>query len=92
MLDLFITPMLPGLASTEDFITEIEEQALIAAIDAIDLSPFRFQGWIGKRLTASFGWTYDFDAGCLRRGEPIPVWLLPLRDRAADSSVCCRMT
>jgi DNA oxidative demethylase len=84
MPDLFNTPVLPGLASTGDFITEIEEQALIAAIDAVDLSPFRFQGWTGKRLTASFGWTYDFDAACLRRGQPIPVWLLPFRDRAAD--------
>jgi DNA oxidative demethylase len=45
MLDLFNTPVLPGLASTSDFVTQMEEQALIAAIDAADLSPFRFQGW-----------------------------------------------
>jgi DNA oxidative demethylase len=84
MLDLFNTPVLPGLAATSDFVTRTEEQALIAAINAADLSPFRFQGWTGKRLTASFGWTYDFDTGCLRRGDPLPGWLLPFRDRAAD--------
>jgi alkylated DNA repair protein (DNA oxidative demethylase) len=84
MLDLFNMPVLPGLATASDFITGTEEQALIAAIDAAGLSPFRFQGWTGKRLTAAFGWSYDFDAGLLRRGEPIPDWLLPFRDRAAD--------
>jgi DNA oxidative demethylase len=84
MLDLFNMPVLPGLASTSDFITGTEEQALIAAINAVDLSPFRIQGRTGKRLTASFGWAYDFDTGLLRRRDPIPDWLLPFRDRAAD--------
>jgi alkylated DNA repair protein (DNA oxidative demethylase) len=84
MLDLFDRPVLPGLATMSNFITAAEEQALIAAIDTVNLSPFRFQGWTGKRLTASFGWIYDFDAGCLRQGELIPDWLLPFRDRAAD--------
>jgi DNA oxidative demethylase len=84
MLDLFNAPVLPGLATTNDLITTIEEEALIAAIDAVELSPFRFHGWTGKRVTAAFGWSYDFDAGVLRRGDPIPGWLLPIRDRAAD--------
>lgn len=83
MADLFGTPVLPGLASTDEFITPDEEQSAIALIDAADLSPFRFQGWTGKRLTNSYGWSYDFDAGRLQQGEPLPEWLLPLRDRAA---------
>jgi len=83
MLDLFDQPILPGLVATDDLVTPAEERALIAAIDAADLSPFRFQGWTGKRLTVSFGWTYDFDRGRLDRGEPFPDWLLPIRDRAA---------
>jgi len=82
-LDLFDTPVLPGLSSIADLVTVKEEQALIAAIDAVALAPFRFHGWTGKRLTASFGWSYDFDAGLLRRGDPMPDWLLPIRDRAA---------
>lgn len=63
--------------------TSGEEAALIAAIDACALSPFRFQGWEGKRLTASFGWRYDFDTGAFGPTEPMPDWLLPVRDRAA---------
>ncbi|WP_097065120.1 alpha-ketoglutarate-dependent dioxygenase AlkB [Sphingomonas guangdongensis] len=83
MADLFDTPTLPGLASQDDLVSEAEERVLIAAIDATALSPFRFQGWTGKRLTSSYGWRYDFDAGRLEQGEPLPDWLLPIRDRAA---------
>jgi hypothetical protein len=36
---------------------------LIERIDATDPTPFRFQGWTGKRLTTSFGWSYDFKVG-----------------------------
>lgn len=83
MLDLFGAPVIPGLNSGEALVSEAEERTLLAAIDGTALAAFRFQGWEGKRLTASFGWTYDFDRGCLERGEPLPDWLLPVRDRAA---------
>ena len=82
--DLFATPLVAGLAQQDDLIGAGEETSLIRRIDAEPLSPFRFQGWLGKRLTRSFGWSYDFDRGRLERGDPMPGWLLPLRDRAAD--------
>jgi hypothetical protein len=64
MLDLFDMPVLPGLATMSDLITANEEQALIAAFDQIDLSPFRFQGWTGHRLTASYGKATPSQSGC----------------------------
>ena len=82
-VDLFDAPILPGLALADDFVSRAEEQALIAAIDATDLSPFRFHGWEGRRLTISHGWTYDFDGGRLNRSNAFPDWLLPFRDGAA---------
>jgi DNA oxidative demethylase len=81
--DLFGEPALAGLAQREDIVTHEEEQRLIAAIDATELAPFRYHGWLGKRLTASFGWRYDFDNASFAPAEPIPVWLLPLRAKAA---------
>jgi alkylated DNA repair dioxygenase AlkB len=81
---LFDTPLVPGLAYREELIDAAEERRLIMAIDAIDLSPFKFQGWTGKRLTRTFGWRYDFDERSFMAVEPIPDWLLPLRERAAD--------
>lgn len=83
MLDLFGAPLLPGLSTMADMVTIKEEIALVAAIDATHLTPFRFQGWEGKRLTFSFGWNYDFDTQQVARAEPIPDWLLPLRSRMA---------
>ena len=80
---LFDAPLVPGLAYRQDLIRPDEEAALIAVIDAIDLSPFKFQGWIGKRLTRTFGWRYDFDDRSFAPVEPLPGWLLPLRDKAA---------
>ena len=80
---LFDAPLIPGLALREEFVTEAEEQSLIAAIAEVELSPFRFQGFTGRRLTHSFGWRYDFDNGRFAETGPIPAWLLPLRDRAA---------
>jgi alkylated DNA repair dioxygenase AlkB len=82
-LDLFDAPILPGLTSMADLVSPEEERALIDHVDASALSPFRFQGWTGKRLTASFGWSYDFDTQRAAHAEPIPDWLLPLRIRMA---------
>jgi alkylated DNA repair dioxygenase AlkB len=81
--DLFSAPILPGLNRRDEIIDRQEEAELIARIDAEALSPFRFQGWLGKRLTHSFGWYYDFDNRRFGESDPLPEWLLPLRSRAA---------
>ncbi len=81
--DLFAKPAISGLASFENCFLPADEQAFINAIDGIDLAPFRFQGWSGKRLTAVFGWRYDFDTGVFAPCAPIPGWLLPLRETVA---------
>lgn len=82
--DLFSRTTAPKLAVQDDFITPDEEQALIERIDAEGLSPFRFQGWLGKRLTRSFGWSYDFETGRFAEASPLPTWLDTIRIRAAD--------
>lgn len=83
--DLFAAsaPILPGLSVLPDAVSAEEERALIAAIDATGPTPFRFQGWLGKRLTTSFGWSYDFDRGRLAEAAAMPDFLLPVRARAA---------
>jgi DNA oxidative demethylase len=81
--DLFDKPDLAGLSQTDEIVTPDEERALVGAIDAAELSPFRFHGWLGKRLTASYGWRYDFDTANFNRTDALPDWLLPVRARAA---------
>jgi alkylated DNA repair protein (DNA oxidative demethylase) len=82
-LDLFGAPVVDGLSQGAAIVSPAEEQTLIASIHAADLSPFRFHGFLGKRLTASYGWRYDYDDATFSRADEIPEWLSPLRQRAA---------
>lgn len=68
-----------GLSHVDNLIDGRQEAALIDAIATVDLEPFRFQGWTGKRLTTSFGWHYDFDNARFAEAAAIPAWLLDLR-------------
>lgn len=81
--DLFAMPLIPGLDYREALLSEGEERALIDRIDSAELSPFRFQQWTGKRLTHSYGWSYDFESGRFSPAEPLPEWLRPYRAMAA---------
>jgi alkylated DNA repair dioxygenase AlkB len=83
MSTLFDAPLIAGLDYREEVISEAEERELIDRLAALDLSPFRFQGWLGNRKTMSFGWRYDFDDASFSRTEPIPDWLNPVREKAA---------
>lgn len=80
---LFEAPLIPGFAYLEDLVDADEEARLIESIGSIQLSPFRFQGWTGKRLTRTYGWRYDFDDRSFAPVETLPGWLMPLRDKAA---------
>ncbi len=81
--DLFADPLIAGLEYRSEFISREEEAALLERLQAMDLAPFRFQGWTGNRKTHSFGWRYDFDDASFRPAEAIPEWLEALRHKAA---------
>ena len=81
--DLFDHAVIPGFDYRDEVIDEAEEAGLIAHLSALDLSPFRFHGWLGNRKTTSFGWRYDFDDASFSRTKPIPDWLQSVRDEAA---------
>jgi alkylated DNA repair dioxygenase AlkB len=83
-IDLFDPSPIAGLRYQDAFLTEQEEPCLIEEIAGQNLSPFRFQKWTGKRLTETFGWSYDFEKGTFGRADPIPDFLLPIRRRAAQ--------
>lgn len=81
--DLFGALPIAGLRYADHLLTAAEEADAIAHFEAMELAPFRFQGWVGKRRTQSFGWRYDFDDASFRPADPLPSWLLPLRAKAA---------
>lgn len=83
MLNLLDAPVVAGLAMQGGVVSTAEEAALIAHINDTGLSPFRFQQWTGKRLTRSYGWSYDFATGAFAPTDPMPDWLDDIRQRAA---------
>jgi len=60
-----------------------EEAALVARMAEVPFRAFEFHGFEGKRRTHSYGWRYAFDGSGLHAADPLPGWLLPLRDKAA---------
>lgn len=83
-VDLFDEPLIAGLDYRPAFVSAAEEQALIEHLSEARLSPFRFQGWTGRRLTSTYGWRYDFEDASFAPSEPMPGWLMPLRAAAAN--------
>ncbi|HEX3863709.1 MAG TPA: alpha-ketoglutarate-dependent dioxygenase AlkB [Stellaceae bacterium] len=79
----------PVLAAPDGFvyrpglITTGEEAALTTRFGDLDFREFEFHGYLGKRRTVAYGVHYDFAAGRARVTEPIPDFLLPLRERVA---------
>jgi len=81
--DLFDLPVgPPGFSYQEDLITEDEERDALAKLAGLPFEPFKFQTFEARRRVVSFGLRYDFSGAGLVEAEPMPDWLLPLRDRA----------
>ncbi len=81
--DLFGLPI-AGLQLRQEIVSPAEEAELVRHIGEVELTPFQFRGFEGKRLTRSYGWRYDFTAQSFTQAEPLPVWLHPLRARAEE--------
>ena len=47
----------------------------------MDLAPFQFGQWEGKRRVVWFGWKYDYDARKIRKASDVPDWLQPVASK-----------
>ena len=57
--DEFILP--PGFSYIPEFISKDEEKKLLEDIQTIELTNMKFQQYVAKRKTASFGYDWSFD-------------------------------
>lgn len=77
------TPPPEGFAYRPDFLAAEEERALVAELERQPLKEFDFHGYLGRRRVIFYGWRYDFSSR-LHRADPIPEFLHPVRQRAAE--------
>ena len=73
-----------GFVYHPDFVSEAEEQELIREIQKLQLTPFKYYQFTGKRRTASFGWQYEFGTSEITTAAEIPAFLLTVRTRAGN--------
>lgn len=79
-----ILPNLPsGFHYYPGFITEQEENELVALIQKYPLHNMVFQGFEAKRKVMSFGYDYHFNNRTLTEGEPIPAEFSPIISKVA---------
>jgi len=76
-------PMPEGFRYAPDVIDAAEEARLVTAFADLPFKEFEFHGFLGKRRVVPFGSRYDYNGGGVKTADPIPEFLLPLRDRAA---------
>jgi alkylated DNA repair dioxygenase AlkB len=79
-----VGPQAPaGFLYEPDLVSIAEEERLLSALGRLELGDFVMRGVAARRKVRMFGWDYASGRRELQRGEPIPGFLLPLRDRCA---------
>src|SRR5262245_40201138 len=73
-----------GLVYEPDFLAVEDERALLDVLAGLEFQPIEMRGQVARRTALHFGINYDYDhPGRSGSGEPLPDWLLPVREHAA---------
>jgi DNA oxidative demethylase len=72
-----------GLRFEEEFVTPAQESALLERIRSLDFHEMKMRGVVAKRRVIHYGVNYSFETFKATPGQPIPEFLLPLRERSA---------
>ena len=74
-----------GLVYRPELVTEEDERDLLGELGRLDFHEIRMHGVVAKRTARHFGLDYDYERrGVIEEAEPIPHWLVPVRQRAAE--------
>ena len=76
-------PLPEGFRYEPEFLSRDEALELVRHIEVLRFENFQFHGFVGNRRVVSFGWRYDFNDRRLQEAQPMPAFLLPVRERAA---------
>ena len=72
-----------GLVYREEFISNEEEDQLLALLSSIEFRAVVMRGQAARRTVRHFGLDYDYESGELVPADPLPDSMLWLRDRCA---------
>ena len=82
--ELFAPDLPGGMRYAEEVISAPLEKKLVDFIAALPLKPFEFVGGLkGNRKVVSFGFKYDWGSHQLQEANPIPQFILHLREEVA---------
>jgi alkylated DNA repair protein (DNA oxidative demethylase) len=70
-----------GLAYQPELLTVAEEGKLLRVIAELRFDPIVMHGVAARRTARHYGLDYDYESRTPVPGEPMPDWLLELRDR-----------
>jgi len=82
--NLFDAPFPEGLSYVPDFIEPAEQTHLVKTFRALPLLEARYKEYTARRRTVSFGAHYDFTTNRLTESDPVPEFLLPLRQKVSN--------
>jgi alkylated DNA repair dioxygenase AlkB len=77
------SPLPEGFLYEPAFLTPDEEASLLAQIAALPLEEAQYKEYTARRRTVHYGSEYDFSRNELETADPIPHFLLPLREKVA---------
>ena len=77
----FFNDLPEGLRYEPEFMSSNDETSLISEIQNIELKPFEFGQFEGKRRVAWFGWRYDYTERKLQKASELPAWIAPLASK-----------
>jgi DNA oxidative demethylase len=75
-----------GLVYTPDTLTPEEEAEVISHVETVDFGEVVMRGQTAKRTVHHFGFDYGYDSWQLVPGDPLPDWLLDVRERCARAA------
>ena len=73
-----------GLVYRPELISDDEERGLLAQLEGLRFDPIVLHGRTARRTARHYGLDYDYEARTPQPGEPIPEWVEPARERAAE--------
>jgi DNA oxidative demethylase len=73
-----------GLVLRRDVLSVDEEAELLERLGDLRFEPIVMRGQAARRTARHYGLGYDYESRTPQPGEPVPEWLLPVRQRAAD--------